>query len=165
MQTEKCILQKNREETGLYAKKRDLNMVKIIDEEVKFEDINTANRPVVSKTDIRGRITYTNSVFRELSGYSKGEMVGKPHNIVRHPDMPKKIFENMWDVILKGEEWSGVVKNLRKDGRYYWVEATIMPVKNENDDIIGFVSSRRKVEDYIKKEHEKIYKEMKKKEK
>jgi len=141
-----------------------MSKVQIIDEEVRFEDVNKDNRPVVSKTDIRGKITYTNSIFRALSGYKKGEMVGKPHNIVRHPDMPKKVFENMWDTILKGEEWSGVVKNLRKDGKYYWVEATIMPVKDENNAIIGFISARRAVEDDVKKEHEKIYKEMKEKE-
>jgi len=139
--------------------------IKIIDEEVRFEDINKENRPVVSKTDIRGRITYTNSVFRLLSGFEKGEMKGKPHSIVRHPDMPKKVFEEMWDIILKGQEWSGIVKNLRKDGRYYWVEATIMPIKDENNAIIGFVSARRKVEDHVKREYEKIYREMREKEK
>ena len=94
-------------------------MKKIINEEIKFKDINLNNRPVVSKTDVRGIITYTNSMFRALSGYEKGEMVGKPHNIVRHPDMPKAVFKDMWDTILRGEKWSGIIKNLRKDGRYY----------------------------------------------
>ncbi|AZV47487.1 aerotaxis receptor Aer [Nautilia sp. PV-1] len=140
-------------------------MVKVVDEEVRFEDVNKENRPVVSKTDIRGKITYTNSVFRALSGYDKGEMEGRPHNIVRHPDMPKKVFEEMWDTILKGEEWSGIVKNLRKDGKYYWVEATIMPIKDENNAIIGFISARRSISDEVKKEYEKIYKEMREKEK
>jgi len=136
----------------------------VIDEEVRFEDVNKDDRPVVSKTDIRGKITYTNSVFRALSGYDKGEMVGKPHNIVRHPDMPKAVFEEMWDTILKGDTWTGIVKNLRKDGKYYWVEATIMPIKDENNAIIGFISARKKVSDEIKKKYEKIYREMKKKE-
>jgi len=141
-----------------------MNKRVIIDEEVRFEDVNKDNRPVVSKTDIRGKITYTNSVFRALSGYEKGEMKGRPHSIVRHPDMPKKVFEEMWDTILKGETWSGVVKNLRKDGRYYWVEATIMPVKDENNAIIGFISARKKVSDEVKRKYEKIYKEMREKE-
>jgi len=152
----------------LSAEKKGREMSKnkiIINEEVKFEDINKNDRPVVSKTDIRGRITYTNSVFRKLSGYEKGKMEGHPHSIVRHPDMPKKVFEEMWDTILSGKEWSGIVKNLRKDGRYYWVEATIIPVKEENNAIIGFISARRKVDDNVKKEYEKIYKEMREKEK
>jgi aerotaxis receptor len=137
----------------------------IINEEVKFEDINKDNRPVVSKTDIRGKITYTNSIFRKLSGYEKGEMVGRPHSLVRHPDMPKKVFEEMWDTILSDKEWSGIVKNLRKDGRYYWVDATIVPLKDDNGTLIGFISARRKVEKSVKKEYEKIYKEMREKEK
>ncbi|QCI27539.1 PAS domain-containing protein [Caminibacter pacificus] len=134
--------------------------IKPINEEVRFEDVNPTERPVVSKTDIRGIITYTNSMFRALSGYEKGEMIGRPHNIVRHPDMPKKVFEEMWDTILNGKKWSGIIKNLRKDGRYYWVEAFIEPIFDENGKIIGFVSARRKVSDELKKEYEKIYQKM-----
>ena len=137
---------------------------KIIDEEVRFKDINPDGRPVISKTNIRGIITYTNSIFRALSGYEKGEMVGRPHNIVRHPDMPKSVFEDLWDKILRGEEWQGVIKNLRKDGRYYWVEAHIAPIKRNNM-IVGFISARRAVPDDIKKVYERKYKEMKEKEK
>jgi len=141
-------------------------MKKIINEEVRFEDINPNARPVVSKTDIRGIITYTNSMFRALSGYEKGEMVGKPHNIIRHPDMPKAIFKEMWDTILNGKKWNGVIKNLRKDGRYYWVEAFIEPIIDEEKGIIkGFISARKAVSDEIKKEYEKKYKEMREKEK
>ncbi|WP_456479883.1 PAS domain-containing protein [Nautilia sp.] len=139
--------------------------IALIDEEVGFEDVNRYDRPVVSKTDIKGVITYTNSVFMALSGYKKGEMVGKPHNIVKHPDMPKQIFKEMWETVLAGKEWNGVIKNLRKDGRYYWVEAAVMPIKDKNGKITGFVSARRKVSDDVKREYEKIYKEMKKKEK
>ncbi|WP_457565121.1 PAS domain-containing protein [Caminibacter sp.] len=137
---------------------------RIINEEVKFEDVNPTGRPVISKTDIRGVITYTNSIFRALSGYEKGEMVGKPHNIVRHPDMPKAIFKEMWDTILQGKEWQGVIKNLRKDGRYYWVEAHISPIIRNNI-IIGFISARRAVPEHIKKLYEIKYKEMREKEK
>jgi aerotaxis receptor len=138
--------------------------IKPINEEVRFEDVNPTERPVVSKTDIRGIITYTNSMFRALSGYEKGEMVGRPHNIVRHPDMPKKIFEEMWDTILNGKKWSGIIKNLRKDGRYYWVEAFIEPIFDESGKITGFVSARRKVSDEVKREYEKIYKKMREEE-
>jgi len=125
--------------------------VKPINEEVRFEDVNPTERPVVSKTDIRGIITYTNSMFRALSCYEKGEMVGRPHNIVRHPDMPKKVFEEMWDTILNGKKWSGIIKNLRKDARYYWVEAFIEPIFDESGKIMGFVSARRKVNDEVKR--------------
>ncbi|EDM23316.1 PAS sensor domain-containing protein [Caminibacter mediatlanticus TB-2] len=139
-------------------------MKNIIDEEVKFEDINPKNRPVVSKTDIKGNILYANKMFAELSGYSKEELTGKPHNIVRHPDMPKKVFENLWNTILQGKPWSGIVKNLRKDGRYYWVEAYIEPCFDKKGNITGFISARRKIDDEKKKEYEKKYKEMKKNE-
>jgi len=138
--------------------------IKPINEEVRFEDVNPTERPVVSKTDIRGIITYTNSMFRALSGYEKGEMVGRPHNIVRHPDMPKKVFEEMWDTILNSKKWSGIIKNLRKDGRYYWVEAFIEPIFDESGKIMGFVSARRKVSDEVKREYEKLYKKMREEE-
>ena len=140
-----------------------MKKIKIIDEEVKFEDINPYNRPVVSKTDKKGIIIYTNSVFRALSGYKKGEMLGKPHSIVRHPDMPKQVFANMWKTILAGKPWNGIIKNLRKDGRYYWVDAYIEPIfKNHN--IISFISVRRPVSEEMKKKYEQIYKEMREKE-
>ena len=140
------------------------NKIKIIDEEVDYKKINPYNRPVVSKTDVRGIITYTNSIFRALSGYEKGEMVGKPHNIIRHPDMPKIVFKEMWDTILRGNNWSGIVKNLRKDGRYYWVEAFITPIFNETGMIIGFSSARKEVNENLKKFYEEKYKEMRLKE-
>ena len=137
---------------------------KLINEEVNFEEVNPSNRPVISQTDIRGIITYTNSVFRKLSGYKKGEMLGKPHNIIRHPDMPKIIFKELWDTVLNGKAWNGVIKNLRKDGRYYWVEAFITPIYHDNGMIIGFSSARKKVDENLKKYYEKKYKEMKLKE-
>lgn len=138
---------------------------KILNEEVTFEDVGVQNRPIISKTNLKGIITFVNTPFCKLSGYSKEEVLGKPHNIIRHPDMPKKVFREMWNTILQGKEWNGIVKNLRKDGKYYWVDATITPIKDENNDIIGFISARRKVSDDVKKEYEKIYKEMREKEK
>jgi len=138
--------------------------VEIIDEEVRFEDVNSSGRPVVSQTDLKGIITYTNSVFRALSGYEKGEMVGRSHNIVRHPDMPKSVFKDMWDTIQRGETWKGVVKNLRKDGRYYWVEAVITPIFDDDGNIIGYSSARKSVSDDTKAFYEAKYKEMREKE-
>ena len=140
-----------------------MSIRKIINEEVRFEDINPTNRPVVSKTDIRGIITYTNTVFQKLAGYTKEELLNKPHNIVRHPDMPKEIFKNLWETILNGNKWQGIIKNLRKDGRYYWIEAYIEPIKRNNI-IIGFISARRAVPDNLKKLYSEKYKILKAKE-
>ncbi|WP_457561652.1 PAS domain-containing protein [Caminibacter pacificus] len=137
-----------------------MNKRYIIDEEVRFEDVNPTNRPVVSRTDIHGNILYVNSVFANMCGYKKEEMLGRPHRIIRHPDMPKKVFEEMWETIKAGKEWQGFVKNLRKDGRYYWVDAHISPVK-KNGKIVGYISVRRAVNDDIKREMERMYAEMK----
>lgn len=109
-----------------------------IDEEVLFD-----GRSLISETDLKGVITFVNRKFVEMTGYSKKEAVGHPHNILRHPDMPKAAFEGMWKVIKQGKTWEGYVKNLRKDGKYYWVIVTIVPKKDENGDIIGYIASRK----------------------
>jgi len=146
-------------------KQKGFQMSKILNQEVLFEDVNPHQRPVISKTDPKGIITYTNSIFRALSGYSKGEMIGRPHNIVRHPDMPKVIFKNMWETLKQGKSWNGFIKNLRKDGKYYWVEAFINPIIDEDTkEILGYVSARVKVPDDIKEYYEKFYKELRLKE-
>ena len=82
---------------------------------------------IVSETDEKGRIIYANEDFCKIAGYTKEELIGKPHNIVRHPDMPKWAFKDLWDTIKAGKVWNGVVKNATKDGGYYWVYATIYP--------------------------------------
>ncbi len=135
-----------------------------IDEEVKFEDVGVLNRPVISKTDLKGIITYVNSAFCKLSGYSKEELIGKPHNIIRHPDMPKSVFKEMWNTLEKNEQWRGFVKNLRKDGKYYWVETFIEPIFNENGVKTGYISARKTVSENDKSKYEKIYKELREKE-
>ncbi len=137
---------------------------KIIDEEVTFEEAGVLGRPIISKTDLKGIITYVNTPFCKLAGYSKNELKGKPHNIIRHPDMPKAAFKDLWETIEKNEKWRGFVKNLRKDGRYYWVEAFIEPIFDENGNKIGYISARRPVSEEDKKRYEEIYKEMKQKE-
>jgi PAS domain S-box-containing protein len=107
-----------------------------VDEEYIFAD-----GVIVSETDLHGIITYANRKFIEISGYQKDELIGKPHSIIRHPDMPKAVFKDLWDTINKDEEWQGLVKNLRKDGRYYWVETYIKPIfKNGNK--IGYIAAR-----------------------
>ena len=92
-------------------------------------------RYIVSKTDPKGVITYGNDYFVEVTGYTKDELIGKPHNIIRHPDMPKIVFKLMWDRIKQGKNIIALVKNLAKDGSYYWVvtdfEAKMDPLSNE----------------------------------
>lgn len=100
---------------------------------------------IVSKTDIKGKLTYCNSTFISFSGYSERELLGQPHKIVRHPDMPRTVFQLLWQTIASGEEFFGYVKNLCKNGSYYWVFATITPsFRPGGQEIIGYFSVRRK---------------------
>jgi len=98
---------------------------------------------IVSQTDLAGVITYANRAFSEASGYKADELVGKAHNIIRHPDMPKIVFAKMWETINGGQAWNGLVKNLRSDGRFYWVETEILPIRDENENITGFIAARK----------------------
>jgi len=105
---------------------------------------------IVSKTDTKGRITYANDKFCSISGYSKAELLGKPHNIVRHPDMPKAAFKNMWSTILAKKPWYGIVKNRTKDGGEYIVEATINPILDHNGEIEEFIAIRNDITNVVK---------------
>ena len=98
---------------------------------------------IVTRTDPKGIITYANSDFIETSGFAEEELLGKSHNIVRHPDMPAQAFEQMWNDLKAGKTWTGIVKNRRKNGDHYWVDATISPV-TENGRQTGYMSVRRK---------------------
>ena len=100
-------------------------------------------RLIVSRTDLAGIITHANDAFVEMSGYPREELIGAPHHILRHPDMPKIAFKGLWDDICAGKKWHGYVKNLRKDGAYYWVYATAVP-NIRNGVIVGYTSVRRK---------------------
>jgi len=101
------------------------------------------NEVIVSKTDTEGRITYGNGIFIGISGYAEEELLGSPHNILRHPDMPRAVFKLLWDTIQAGEEINAYVKNLSKDGSYYWVFANVTPSFDKNNNIIGYFSVRR----------------------
>jgi aerotaxis receptor len=117
-----------------------------IDEEVLFD-----GRSLISETDLEGNITFINRKFVEMTGYSKEEAIGQPHNILRHPDMPKAAFADMWKMVKEGKIWDGYVKNLRKDGKYYWVIVHIVPKKDEAGNIIGYIASRKMPDrDYLK---------------
>ena len=102
------------------------------------------DRLIISKTDLKGRITYMNAYFVEVSRYEELELLGKPHNVIRHPDMPRAIFKLLWDTIQSGREINAYVKNLAKDGSYYWVLANVTPSFNADKKIVGYFSVRRK---------------------
>jgi aerotaxis receptor len=98
---------------------------------------------IISRTDIKGRISYVNESFVQSSGFSREDAMGKAHNIVRHPDMPPVAFEDLWNTIKEGQPWSALVKNRRKDGGFYWVRANVTPMV-ENGQISGYMSVRTK---------------------
>ena len=99
---------------------------------------------IVSKTDPKGRITYANKIFVEFSGFTQSEIMDKQHNIVRHPEMPRSVFDLLWNTIKSGKEFNGYVKNMSKDGSYYWVFANVTPSYDNNNKLIGYYSVRRK---------------------
>lgn len=111
------------------------------------EIVMAENDFIVSKTNEKGIITYCNEIFMEMAGYTEPELIGKNHNIIRHPSMPKAAFKLAWELIQNGKEFFGFVKNLTKDGSYYWVFANITPDYNENREVIGYTSVRRKPKD------------------
>ena len=134
--------------------------VEVIDEEVTFEEEGLEARGLITKTDLKGIITYASRAYRQMTKYSKEELIGSPHNIVRHPDMPEVAFKKMWDDIKQNKSWSGYVKNLRKDGRYYWVIVQIEPIFDEENKKIGYIGLRREPDREKVKEMEIRYKEM-----
>jgi PAS domain S-box-containing protein len=99
---------------------------------------------IISKTDLKGRITYCNRIFIEFSGYSEAELLGAPHNLIRHPDMPRGVFKLLWDTVATGEEIFAYVKNMSKDGGFYWVLANVTPNRDLQGNIEGYFSARRK---------------------
>ncbi|MFK7607080.1 MULTISPECIES: methyl-accepting chemotaxis protein [unclassified Pseudomonas] len=102
-----------------------------------------AQQRLISTTDARGVITYCNDAFMEISGFSRDELIGAPHNQVRHPDVPSAVFEHMWSTLKKGQPWMGIVKNRCRNGDHYWVNAYVTPVF-ENERVVGYESVRIK---------------------
>lgn len=113
--------------------------VLVVDEEVPYPE----GKLIVSRTDPKGIITHANQAFIDMSGYTADELIGQPHSILRHPDLPAIAFKGLWDTLAKGERWQGYVKNLRRDGRYYWVYATAIPNIRDGK-VVGYTSVRRK---------------------
>ena len=134
--------------------------VKPIDIEVTFQDEGLEARSLITKTDLRGIITYASKAYRQMTKYSKEELIGKPHSIVRHPDMPAIAFKQMWDDIKANKVWEGYVKNLRKDGKYYWVIVRIEPTFDEDGNKIGYIGMRKEPDREIIKQIEEKYKNL-----
>ena len=128
-----------------------------IEKEVKLKEEDF----IVSKTDTKSKILYGNKMFIEISGYSEEELLGKPHNILRHPDMPRCAFKILYDHIQNGKEWFGFVKNLRKDGGYYWVFANISPTFDNSGNIVEYYSVRRKPREGFRYIIEPLYQHLK----
>lgn len=128
-----------------------------LDEEIELDP----KRYIVSETDAKGRITFCNDYFMEVSGYSEQELMGKPHSIVRHPDMPRVVFKLLWETISQGKNINAVVKNLAKDGRYYWI-FTEFEIRKDIDtgDIIAYIASRKSISRFVIETIEALYKEL-----
>jgi len=112
--------------------------VLVRDEEIPYP----TGHLIVSRTDHAGIITQVNDSFCAIAGYSRDELIGEPHCILRHPDMPRAAFRELWQTVARGEMWNGYVKNLCKDGRFYWVYATVIPNRRQGQ-IVGYTSVRR----------------------
>ena len=119
---------------------------------------------LVSETDAKGNILFANNDFCKIAGYSLDELIGKPHSMVRHKDMPKLAFKSLWDTVQKGEVWTGYVKNATKTGGYYWVFATVYPFES-CDGSQGYMSCRRKASEAEINAAIELYKQWNKEEK
>ena len=115
---------------------------------------------IITKTDTQGRLIYCNPIFIEISGYSEAELLGQQHNIVRHPDMPRGLFHLLWETLKAGGEFNGYLKNLRKDGGFYWVFANITPSYATDGALLGYYSVRRRPEKEALVFLEGLYREM-----
>jgi PAS domain S-box-containing protein len=124
-----------------------------LDIEVKVD----SKREILSETDTTGKIVYINDYFVELSAYREEELVGAVHSIVRHPDMPKTVFKLLWDALKQGKKYTAIIKNRRKDGKYYWVYSEYKPLYDKQKQIRGFRSNRYPVPRKVLGEVESLY--------
>jgi PAS domain S-box-containing protein len=123
-----------------------------INEEILFD-----GGVMITETDTKGIITYANKKFREMTGFTRKELIGAPHAINRHPDMPKGAFKGMWKVLSKKKQWRGYVKNMRKDGKFYWVLVYIQPKFDKEGEHIGYVAARKVAYRHAIEEAEALY--------
>ena len=117
---------------------------------------------LISRSDLKGNVTYANAAFVEVSGYTRDELMGSPHNLIRHPDMPEAAYADFWKTIQSGASWQGTVKNRRKNGDHYWVTASVAPLR-DGDRIVGYTSLRRKAPAQSIALAEIVYKEIREK--
>jgi len=123
------------------------------------------DKMIISKTDKQGKIIYVNHEFLQISGFERLELLGKPHNVIRHVDMPRGVFHLLWKVLQSGGEFNGFVKNRCKDGGYYWVFATVSSsIAEDGKTLLGYFSARRKASEQGVEFFSQLYQEMKKKE-
>lgn len=127
--------------------------------EFLIETIVPEHELIISRTDLKGNITYANETFCEISGYEEHELLGKSHSLVRHPDMPSSVFKNLWRFIQDEKQWIGVVKNLRKDRGFYWVKAIISGVYKDGV-LVEYKSLRTPISYEEKLKHQKLYDKM-----
>lgn len=132
---------------GLIGISTDVTELYLLNEQVQNYMHLTDEHIISSFTDIHGVITAVSNAFCKISGYRKDELIGKNHNIVRHEDMSNQFFKELWQTILKEEKWQGEIKNKRKDGKSYWVNAKISPCYNDKKELIGFMSVREDITD------------------
>lgn len=126
---------------------------------INQETVLDENSFLVSETDSKGNIIFANEEFCRVAEYALEELMGKPHNMVRHEDMPKAAFKDLWNTVQSGEVWNGFVKNKTKSGGYYWVFATVYPFVNESGEHC-YLSCRRKPSRENVQKHEELYKTM-----
>jgi len=130
--------------------------VEFAQSEFLIETLVPSGELIVSRTNLRGIITYANDTFATISGYEVDELIGKAHNIVRHPDMPNVLFEDMWFKLQRKQKWEGVVKNLRKDRGFYWVHATVSGVYREGE-LVEYKSIRTPIDFEEKLKYQRLY--------
>jgi len=135
----------------------DTSFDMFIETEVPTEEL------IISRTDLSGVITYANDTFAKISGYEAEELIGKPHKIVRHPDMPKSVFKDLWETLQRGESWQGIVKNRRKDNGYYWVHADVSGVYKEGK-LVEYKSLRTPIDRDTKIKMQRRYDDLRKSE-
>lgn len=135
---------------NLQIQKDFIKQKKLLEEYKRAVDMSN----IISISDLKGVILYANDEFCRISGYSKEELIGQPHNLLRHPNMPKEAFEELWRTILAKQVWSGIVENRAKDGSSYWVDATIIPILDENNEVVEFIGVRKDITKMIMQEKE-----------
>jgi aerotaxis receptor len=138
-----------------------LNNVKIVQANPKNNEIKIFDRSILlSETDIEGILVYTNRRYLALTGFGEEELIGSPHNIMHHPDMPRGVFKAMWKIVSAKKIWRGYIKHLCKDGSFFWTLSYVQAKLNSNNDVIGYVSTGKIAYEESRREVEKKYQEL-----